>query len=128
MSDEFDNLDEREKAAVEGALDRCRALADQIEIKLRNKRPEHFVDELTLADFYASLERAADVLQQKSRRAVNGTPAPAVMGSRTRRRQRHRRFSAISCSRGCNADFLRAKQGRSFWGAGNKSPDWTAGA
>jgi hypothetical protein len=84
MSDEFDNLDEREKAAVEGALDRCRAIADQIEIKLRNKRPEHFVDELTLADFYASLERAADV------RAVNGTPAPAVMGSRTRRRQRHR--------------------------------------
>ena len=90
MSDEFDNLDEREKAAVEGALDRCRAIADQIEIKLRNKRPEHFIDELTLADFYASLERAADVLQQKSRRAVNGTPAPAVMGSRTRRRQRHR--------------------------------------
>jgi hypothetical protein len=31
MSDEFDNLDEREKAAVEGALDRCRAIADQID-------------------------------------------------------------------------------------------------
>jgi hypothetical protein len=35
-------------------------LANQIEGKLRSKQPEHFVDELSLADFCASLERAAE--------------------------------------------------------------------
>jgi hypothetical protein len=90
VSDEFDGLDAIEKAAVEAALNRCRVLASQIESKLRHKRPEHFVDELSLADFCGSLERAADVLRQKSRQAVNNTPAPALMGSRTRGRQRHR--------------------------------------
>ena len=39
-----------------------RVNAAQIESALGNKRPEHFVDRLSLADFYASLERAADVL------------------------------------------------------------------
>jgi hypothetical protein len=93
MSDDFDSLDAldaREKAAAEGALNRCRALADQIESELCNRKPEHFVDKLSLADFYASLERAADVLRQKSRRAVNNTPASALMGSQARGRQRHR--------------------------------------
>jgi glutathione S-transferase len=70
MSDVFDSLDASEKAAVEGALNRCRRLAAQIESELRNKRPEHFVDKLSLADFYASLEQAADVLGQKSRQSV----------------------------------------------------------
>jgi hypothetical protein len=55
VADEFDGLDTIEKAAVEAALNRCRVLAGQIESKLRNKRPEHFVDELSLADFCASL-------------------------------------------------------------------------
>jgi hypothetical protein len=88
MSDEFDALDGIEKAAVEAALNRCRALARQIESKLRNKKTEQFVDEtLLLADFYASLERAADVLRQQSRKLVENTPAPA---SRARGRQRHR--------------------------------------
>jgi hypothetical protein len=77
-------------ADAEGALNRCRALAGQIESELCNRKPEHFVDKLSLADFYASLERAADVLRQKSRRAVNNTPAPAPMGSQARDRQRHR--------------------------------------
>jgi hypothetical protein len=36
MSDEFDSLDAREKAALETALKRCRVLADQIESILRN--------------------------------------------------------------------------------------------
>jgi hypothetical protein len=49
---------------LEGALDRCRALAERIENELRDKGPEHFVDEFSLADFCASLERAADVLKR----------------------------------------------------------------
>ena len=53
---------------------RCRALASKIANELRNKRPEHFVDKLSLADVHASLERAADVLS-------------TVKGSRARDRQ-----------------------------------------
>jgi len=84
MSDGFDGLDATEKAAVEAALNRCRALAAQIASELRNKRSEHFVDKLSLADFYASLEHAADVLGQKGRRSVESTPARAK-GSRPRK-------------------------------------------
>ena len=62
MSDDFDSLDAIEKAAVEAALNRCRVLAGQIESELRKKRPEHLHDKASLADFCASLERAADVL------------------------------------------------------------------
>ena len=62
MSHEFDALDATEKAGIEAALIRCRALAAKIANELRNKRPEHFVDKLSLADIHASLERAADVL------------------------------------------------------------------
>ena len=70
MSDQFEGLDATEKAAVERALNRCRALAAQIASELRNKRPEHFVDKLALADLCAFLEHAADVLGQKARRSV----------------------------------------------------------
>jgi hypothetical protein len=77
MSDEFDGLDATEKAAIGGALNRCCDLAAQMESELRNKRPEHFVDKLSLADFYASLEHAADVLS-------------TVRGSQARGRQRRR--------------------------------------
>ena len=90
VSNEFDSLDANEKAALKSALIRCRALVGRIESALCNEKPEHFLDELTLADFYASLERAAKVLRQKSRRAVNNTPAPALMGLRARGSQRHR--------------------------------------
>jgi len=62
MSDEFDGLDATETAGVGAALNRCRVLAAKIANELRNKRPEHFVDKLLLADIHASLERAADVL------------------------------------------------------------------
>jgi hypothetical protein len=58
-----------EKAGIEAALDRCRALAHQIRGDLRNKRPEHFVSIWSLADFQVSLERAASVLEQKSGRS-----------------------------------------------------------
>jgi hypothetical protein len=84
MSDEFDGLDATEKAGIEAALNRCRSLAAQIESELRNKRHEHFVDKLSLADFYASLEHAADVLGQKGRLSVENTPASVVKGSQAR--------------------------------------------
>jgi hypothetical protein len=90
MSDDFDSLDAREKAAAEGALNRCRALVGRIESALCNEKPEHFLDELTLADFYASIQRAADVLGQESQKPIEDTPAPAVKGSQVRGRQRHR--------------------------------------
>jgi hypothetical protein len=62
MSDEFDGLDATEQADIGAAVRRCRVLAAKIANELRNKRPEHFVDKLSLADIHASLERAADVL------------------------------------------------------------------
>ena len=87
MSDEFDSLDAIERTGTEAALDRCRSLAAQIASELHNKRPEHFVDKLSLADFYASLEHAADVLGQKGQRPVENTPSPVgVKGSQTRHR------------------------------------------
>ena len=67
MSDKFESLDENEKAALESMLYRCRALVGWIGEELRKKKPEHFVDERSLADFHASLERAADILGQQSR-------------------------------------------------------------
>jgi hypothetical protein len=89
MSDEFRSLDARERAALEAALKRCRILADQIESILRNERRE-FVDQGSLADFYASLQRAADVLAPESRKSVEDTPAPTVKGLRAGGPQRHR--------------------------------------
>jgi len=62
MSDEFVDLDAIENADI-GTLIRCRALAAKIANELRNKSPEHFVDNLSLADIHALLERAADVLK-----------------------------------------------------------------
>jgi hypothetical protein len=86
MSDEFEGLDATEKAGIEGALNRCRRLAAQIESELCNKRHERFVDKLSLADLCASLEHAADVLGQKGRRSIENTPAPVEKGSRARHR------------------------------------------
>jgi hypothetical protein len=57
-----------EKAGIEAALDRCRALAHRIPADLRHKKPEHFVNVTSLADFQVSLERAASVLEHESRR------------------------------------------------------------
>ena len=78
---EFVDLDATEKVGIEGALNRCRDVAARIASELRNKRPEHFVDKLSLADLCASLEHAADVLGQKGRR-----PGPVVKGSQARHR------------------------------------------
>jgi hypothetical protein len=57
-----------EKAGTEAALDRCRALARRIQADLRHKKPEHFVNVMSLADFQVSLERAASVLECGHRR------------------------------------------------------------
>ena len=77
MTDEFYGLDATEKAGIRSTLNRCRVLAAKIANELRNKRPEQFVDKLSLADIHTSLERAADVLS-------------TVKGSQARARQRHR--------------------------------------
>jgi len=80
MFDEFDGLDAldaTERASIGAALNRCRALAAKIANELRDKRPEHFVDKLSMADIRACLERAAEVLT-------------TVKGSTPRGRQRHR--------------------------------------
>jgi hypothetical protein len=69
MSGDFDSLDAREKAALEAALKRCCVLADRIESILRIERRD-FVDKVSLADFYASLEYAAN---KKGRRPVERT-------------------------------------------------------
>ena len=66
MSNQFDSLDATEKAVVESTLYRCRALVGRIGEELRKKKPEHFVDERSLADLHASLEHAAWVLEQKT--------------------------------------------------------------
>jgi hypothetical protein len=66
MSDKFESLDANEKAASESMLYRCRALVGRIWEELRKKKPEHFVDERSLADLHASLERAAWVLERKT--------------------------------------------------------------
>ena len=53
--------------------------------ELRKKQPEDFVDERSLADFHASLEHAASVLEQTIHR-----PTSTAKGLQERGRQRHR--------------------------------------
>jgi hypothetical protein len=68
MSDEFGQPgSDREGHGWESVLNRCRVLAAKIANELRNKRPEHFVDKLSLADIHFLLERAADVLSTMNR-------------------------------------------------------------
>ena len=90
MSDEFDSSDAIEKTGAKRALNRCCALARQIESELRNQRPEHFVDKVALAELYAFLERAADIVGRKNRQLLESTPAPAVKDAQARGRQRQR--------------------------------------
>ena len=85
MSDKFESLDANEKAAVESTLYRCRALVGRIGEELRKKKPEHFVDETSLADLHASLERAAWILEQTIH-----TPTSTAKGLQEGSRQRHR--------------------------------------
>ena len=80
MSDEFDRLDATDKAAIAAVLNRCRVLAAKIANELRKKRPEHFVDELSLADIHDFLERATDVLSTVKGFAGAGTSVPTPNG------------------------------------------------
>ena len=70
MSDKFESLDANKKTALESTLYRGRALVGRIAEELRKKKPEHFVDAGSLADFHASLEHAADVLEQKTSKSL----------------------------------------------------------
>ena len=87
MSDKSENLDANEKAALESMLYRCRALVGRIGEELRKKKPEHFVDERSLADFHTSLERAAWVLEQQKRQTQDTTEALPPTHSRRARPQ-----------------------------------------
>ncbi len=87
MSDKFKSLDANEKAALESTLYRCRALVGRIGEELGKKKPEHFVDERSLADFHASLEHAASVLEQTIQ---DNTPTSTAKGLQEGSRQRHR--------------------------------------
>jgi hypothetical protein len=61
---EFHRLDGIERTATKAALDRCRALAEQIERELMKKNAANFQNLTVLADFQASFERAAEVLER----------------------------------------------------------------
>jgi|SRR6516164_4599656 len=86
MSDKFKSLDANERAALESALYRCRALVGRIGEELRKKKPEHFVDERSLADFHASLEHAASVLEQTIQ---DNAPTSTAKGLQEGSSQRH---------------------------------------
>ena len=73
MSDGFDSLDATEKAAIRATLIRCRVLAAKIANELRNKRPEHFVDKLSLSS--PPLSTLLGSLNRKDHRFDN-TPTP----------------------------------------------------
>ena len=76
MSDEFDQPGgDREGRGWESVLNRCRVLAAKIANELRNKRSEHFVDKLSLADIHSSLERAGDVLSTANGSQAQGPSA-----------------------------------------------------
>jgi hypothetical protein len=75
MSDKFENLDANEKAALESMLYRCRALVGRIGEELRKKKPEHFVDERSLADLHASLESLPGSSNRKQRGNKERSPS-----------------------------------------------------
>jgi hypothetical protein len=68
------SLSALEKAGIEAALNRCRVLVQQIEGELRIKGSERFADLVSLAELQAALERAAWVLERKSRPAPTSEP------------------------------------------------------
>jgi hypothetical protein len=60
-------LEPIEITATNGALNRCRALAEAIVHRLGEGERNDFHDVRSLAEFYASLELAAELLQQKKK-------------------------------------------------------------
>jgi flagellar motility protein MotE (MotC chaperone) len=80
---EFHRLEAIERAATKAALDRCRALADQIESELSKKRAEDLQNLTVLADFQTSLESAVEVLERTGglRQIAVDYPAPAPLAA-----------------------------------------------
>ena len=67
-----------EKRGVEGALDRCRVLVDQINRDLRGKKFGDFVNDVSsFADFQVSIERAASLLDGIAAYGENPRPVDA---------------------------------------------------
>jgi hypothetical protein len=69
-----------EQRGTEGLLDRRRVLADQIDRDLRDQKPGHFVNILSLADFQISLEHAASLLEENTEVHPQSTE-PASLGA-----------------------------------------------
>jgi hypothetical protein len=69
-----------EQQGTEGALDRCRVLADQINRDLRDQKPGHFVNSPLLADFQLSLEHAASLLEENTDIHRQSAERPAGLG------------------------------------------------
>jgi hypothetical protein len=73
-----------EQQGTEGALHRCRVLADQISRDLRDQRPGQFVNSPLLADFQISLEHAASLLEENTdihRQSTERRSGPTAVGS-----------------------------------------------
>jgi hypothetical protein len=70
-----------EQQGTEGALHRCRVLADQISRDLRDQRPGQFVNSPLLADFQISLEHAASLLEENTDIHPQSTERPAGLGA-----------------------------------------------
>jgi hypothetical protein len=61
------SLSHIEKVGTETALNRCRELAGEIQSRLHDRKPGLIGDVSSIADLQVSLERAASVLERKSR-------------------------------------------------------------
>src|SRR5262249_19233324 len=70
-----------EQQGTEGALDRCRVLADQINSDLRDQKLGHFVNSPLLGDFQISLEHAASLLEENTDIHRQPTERPAGLGA-----------------------------------------------
>jgi hypothetical protein len=60
---------DRQNGAWQGALDRCRLLADQVDSNLHSKNAKQFINLAELADFKQHLGTSASVLEQNSERS-----------------------------------------------------------
>jgi hypothetical protein len=66
----------KEQNGAAGALERCRALAEQIRTEVREKEPEG-LDTNALAEFLVALQRAASVvLEGATTSTVTAGPSP----------------------------------------------------
>jgi hypothetical protein len=64
----------KEQNGVAGALERCRALAEQIRAEVREKEPVG-LDTRALAEFLVALQRAASVVLDEALSTVTAAPS-----------------------------------------------------